>query len=126
MARDNLTPHTSRIEAHREDVRFRILRALEEDATHTQRSLSKELGVSLGAVNFLLNALIEKGHVKARNFRESPNKVRYIYVLTPQGLTAKARLATAFLKRKQAEYDALKQEIETLREELGGGEEWSS
>lgn len=124
--RDDLTSHAARIEAQREDVRFRILRALEDDPSHSQRSLSRDLGVSLGAVNFLLNALIEKGHVKARNFREAPNKVRYIYVLTPQGIAAKARLARGFLQRKQAEYEALKQEIAALKEELGGDEEWTS
>lgn len=103
-----------KIEEQRDDVRFRILQALHEDPTHSQRSLSRELGVGLGSVNFLLNALIEKGHVKVRNFRASPHKARYAYVLTPKGVAAKARLTMGFLQRKRAEFEALRQEIEAL------------
>lgn len=107
-------------ERRRQDARYRILRCLAEDPTHSQRSLARELGISLGAVNFLLNALIEKGHVKARNFQDAPNKLRYAYVLTPNGAAAKARLTAGFLRRKRAEYEALKREIEALESELGG------
>ena len=111
---DTAASRALRIEAHRDDVRFRILHALYENPTHSQRSLSRELGVGLGSVNFLLNALVDKGHVKVRNFRASTNKVGYAYVLTPQGIAAKARLTVGFLQRKRAEFEALRQEIEAL------------
>lgn len=101
-------------------MRFRILQTLHEDPTHSQRSLSRELGVGLGSVNFLLNALIDKGHIKVRNFRASQHKVRYAYVLSRKGIAAKARLTMGFLQRKRAEFEALREEIEAL--EAAGGE----
>ena len=113
------TSHRQRIEAERDNVRYRILRTLQQDPTHSQRSLSRELGVGLGSVNFLLNALIDKGHVKVRNFSTSAHKARYAYVLTPKGVAAKARLTRAFLQRKRAEFDALRQEIEALEAAVG-------
>ena len=106
----------------RDELRLRVLRALEANPELTQRQLAAELGVSLGGVNYALKALMERGFVKADNFRKSGNKVAYLYVLTPRGVAEKASLATAFLGRKLAEYEALKQEIEALRAEvdLGG------
>jgi EPS-associated MarR family transcriptional regulator len=101
-----------------EDVNFRLLRALENRPDLSQRQIAEELGVSVGAVNYCLRALIEKGLVKVRNFRSSDHKLRYAYILTPHGLAEKARLTTSFLKRKLAEYEALKAEIETLRASL--------
>lgn len=102
----------------REDTRFRVLRLLQERPDLTQREMAQELGVALGSVNFVLNALIEKGLVKARNFRNARNKLRYAYVLTPKGASEKAALATAFLGRKLAEYEALKAEIAALEKEV--------
>ena len=75
--------------------------------------------MSLGGVNYALKALVERGFVKASNFRKSDNKVAYLYVLTPQGVAEKASLATAFLGLKLEEYEALKQEIEALKGEVG-------
>lgn len=100
-----------------DDVRFRVLRVLEGNPDLSQRQIAGELGVSVGSVNYCLNALIEKGQIKVRNFRSSDNKLRYAYILTPRGVAEKARLTGAFLKRKMAEYEALKAEIEAL----GGG-----
>lgn len=116
---DTAASRTLRIEENCDDVRLRILHALHENPSHSQRSLSRELGVGLGSVNFLLNALIDKGHVKVRNFRASSNKVGYAYVLTPLGIAAKARLTVGFLQRKRAEFDALRQEIEALEATVG-------
>lgn len=113
------TPRNLRVEAQRDDVRVRILLALEENPTHSQRSLSRDLGVGLGSVNFLLNALIDKGHVKVRNFRSAPHKARYAYVLTPKGIAEKAQLTLGFLQRKRAEFDALRREIEALEAAVG-------
>lgn len=106
-----------------EDVRFRLMRLLEQYPEKSQRDIARELGVSLGAVNYMLRALIEKGEVKIRNFRASENKMGYAYVLTPRGLEARARLTLGFLRRKRAEYEALRAEIEALEADLGAGSE---
>ena len=103
----------------RDEIRFRVLRALEANPQLSQRQLAAELDVSLGGVNYALKALVERGFVKAGNFRKSGNKVAYLYVLTPQGVAEKASLATAFLGRKLEEYEVLKQEIEALKGEVG-------
>ena len=106
----------------RDELRLKVLRALETNPELSQRQLAAELGVSLGGVNYALKALMERGFVKADNFRKSGNKVAYLYVLTPRGAAEKASLATAFLGRKLAEYEALKQEIEALKGEVGSGD----
>lgn len=102
-----------------EDDRFRLMRCLEARPDISQRALSRELGMSLGRVNYCLAALSEKGLVKIRNFRASDRKMRYAYVLTPQGIAEKARLTRGFLARKLVEYEALQAEIEAVRAELG-------
>jgi EPS-associated MarR family transcriptional regulator len=105
----------------RDELRLKVLRALEANPEMSQRQLAAELGVSLGGVNYALKALIERGFVKADNFRKSGSKVAYLYMLTPKGITEKTSLATAFLGRKLAEYEVLKQEIEALKGEVGSG-----
>ena len=102
------------VKAVPDDVRFRVLRVLQDEPDLSQREISVRLGVSLGAVNYCLRALTEKGQVKVRNFRSSDNKLRYAYILTPNGIAEKARLTGAFLARKIAEYEALRAEIEAL------------
>ena len=102
----------------RDELRLRVLRALEANPELSQRQLAAELGVSLGGVNYALKALMERGFVKADNFRKSGTKVAYLYVLTPRGAAEKASLATAFLGRKLEEYELLKQEIEALKGEV--------
>ena len=106
----------------RDELRLRVLLALEANPELSQRQLAAELGVSLGGVNFALKALIERGFVKADNFRKSGSKVAYLYVLTPRGVAEKASLATAFLGRKLEEYEVLRQEIEALKGEVGSGD----
>ncbi len=101
-----------------EDIRFRLLRLLEAEPNLSQRQIAAELGLSLGRANYLLRALIEKGQVKASNFRISRNKLAYAYLLTPSGLEEKARLASGFLQRKLAEHAALQAEIQTLQREM--------
>jgi len=91
-----------------------VLRLLEENPQITQREISAAIGTSLGGVNYCLRALAEKGMVKVQNFRSSNNKLGYLYLLTPAGALEKARLTDAFLKRKMAEYEALREEIESL------------
>ena len=105
-----------------DDVRFRVLRVLQDELDLSQREIAVRLGVSLGAVNYCLRALTEKGQVKVGNFRSSDNKLRYAYILTPGGIAEKARLTGAFLARKIAEYEALRAEIEALSgDSLGSG-----
>ena len=106
----------------RDELRLKVLRALEANPELSQRQLAAELGVSLGGVNYALKALMERGFVKADNFRKSGNKVAYLYVLTPRGVAEKASLATAFLGRKLEEYEVLRQEIEALKGEVGSSD----
>ena len=103
-----------------EDTHFRVLSLLEQNPDMSQRDLAKALGVSLGGINYSLKALIERGMVKAQNFKKSETKLAYAYVLTPQGLAEKTKLTTHFLKRKMEEYEALKAEIDSLQYELNG------
>ena len=99
------------------EARFQILRLLHENPELTQRELGERVGVSLGAVNYCLKALIERGLVKASNFTKSTNKLGYAYVLTPAGIAEKTLLTGRFLARKKAEYDALRAEIDALSRE---------
>jgi EPS-associated MarR family transcriptional regulator len=99
-----------------DEYRYKILKILEANPEISQRDLAKKLNISLGRVNFCLKALIEKGLLKASNFRNSQNKLAYMYLLTPSGLVAKASLTRQFLQRQLAEYEALRAEIESLQE----------
>ena len=101
-----------------QEIHLKVLRHLEENPDVTQRELAEELGVSLGKTNYCLKALIEQGFIKARNFKNSDNKRAYLYVLTPSGLEAKAKISIHFLKRKVAEYKALRVEIDQLQREI--------
>ena len=98
-----------------EDTHYQVLKILEQNPQISQRELAKELGVSLGKVNYCLKALVDKGLVKAGNFKNSSNKWAYFYVLTPRGMEAKARISVQFLQRKLEEYEALRAEIEELK-----------
>lgn len=100
-----------------DEDRYRILSRLAQDPNASQRTLAQELGLSLGKVNYCLKALIEKGLLKANNFRTSDNKRAYMYYLTPKGLEEKSKVTIRFLGRKLADYEALTQEIERLRTE---------
>lgn len=98
---------------------YGLLKTLEDNPSLSQRDLAKRLGVSLGKVNFCLNALIEKGCLKVNNFRNSDNKLAYAYLLTPQGVEQKARMTVEFLQIKMREYERLRAEIEELKREAG-------
>lgn len=100
-----------------ESTRYRLLKLLEDNPTLSQRQLARELGISLGKVNFCLAALIEKGLLKANNFRNSQNKLAYMYLLTPAGVEEKSRITLQYLKCKMHEYESLRSEIEELRRE---------
>ncbi len=102
----------------REDVRFRVLRLLQDHPEYSQRQVAEALGVSLGAVNYCLNALAQRGLVKIRRFSNSSNKLGYAYILTPAGVAEKAALVGAFLQRKRAEFAIIQAEIESMQAEL--------
>lgn len=99
---------------------LRLLRELSKDNMLSQRDLSKKLGLSLGKVNYILNALLDKGLVKVKRFKNSRNKLAYMYILTPRGIIKKMELTHDFLKRKMDEYDTLKEEIEELKKDIKG------
>ena len=98
-----------------QDIRLDLLRKLESNPQFTQRELAKEMGVSLGKVNYCMKKLTEKGLVKLTNFTHNPNKMGYAYLLTPQGIDEKSRLTFSFLKKKVIEYEKLKKEINALK-----------
>ena len=100
------------------EIHLKVLRKLEANPQITQRELATELGVSVGKINYCVKALVERGLVKARNFKNSNNKSAYLYVLTPKGIEEKTRISIRFLQRKIAEYESLKQEIAQLQSEL--------
>ena len=102
------------------EMRFKVLHALQQQPDMNQRQLAELLGVSLGKTNYLLRALVEKGLLKARNFRNSQNKLAYAYLHTPSGIAQKAELTRGYLERKTAEFEALKGEIERLKADLDG------
>ena len=91
---------------------FQVLRKIENKPKSSQRELAKELGFSLGKLNYCIKALQQKGLVKIENFKKNPNKLNYFYALTPEGITAKTKLTINFMKKKMAEYDELKSEME--------------
>lgn len=101
-----------------QDAHFRVLRLIEARPEISQRQLAAELGVSLGRVNYVLRALVDKGLVKMRQFSNVQDKRRHAYVLTPKGVARKASITRGFLARKIAEHEALKAEIESLQREL--------
>lgn len=105
-----------------EDTHFRLLRLLETRSELSQRDLARELGASVGKINYCLNALIDKGLIKARNFKNNRNKLGYLYVLTPRGIDSKATITLQFLQRKMAEYETLKVEIALLERELAAAQ----
>ena len=101
-----------------DEYRYKIMKQIEANPSISQRELARELGISLGKVNFCLKALIDVGMVKAGNFKNNKQKTQYLYLLTPSGIEEKAHVTARFLKRKMEEYDTLKAEIEHLQEDL--------
>jgi len=98
---------------------LKVLREIDTNPRLTQRELSSRLGLSLGKINFLLKSMIERGLVKAENFKNSQNKSAYLYLLTPTGIETKTKTTYRFLKRKIAEYEKLETEIKELKKEVG-------
>lgn len=100
-------------------LRHKLLRILEENPEVNQREISEILGISLGKVNYCLKALMDKGWIKAKNFKNSKNKLAYAYFLTPMGIEEKAIITVRYLKVKMQEYEQIRKEIEELKKEVG-------
>jgi|TARA_B110000037_G_C16870451_1_gene403819 EPS-associated MarR family transcriptional regulator len=94
---------------------FEVLRKIQDKPVTNQRELATELGFSLGKINYCLKALHSKGLVKINNFKKNPDKINYLYILTPKGITAKTQLTIMFMKKKMQEYDQLKKELKKLK-----------
>ena len=97
---------------------IQILRNISQNPCISQREIASKNEISLGKVNYVIKSLVEKGHVKIHNFKKSKNKKRYMYLLTPKGMTEKARLTAEFLRRKMEEYEKLQKELRELKQEL--------
>ena len=102
---------------NKDEIHFDLLRRLESNPNYTQRELSKELGISLGKVNYCIKKLTEKGLIKLINFSRNPNKAGYAYLLTPKGIEEKGALTISFLRLKMEEYELLKEEINKLTQD---------
>lgn len=101
-----------------DELQHKLFKVIAQNPNINQRELSRNLGISLGKANYCLKALIEKGWVKAQNFKNNKNKLSYAYLLTPSGIEQKASVTIRYLKRKMAEYDQLKTAVEELKKEI--------
>jgi EPS-associated MarR family transcriptional regulator len=101
-----------------DEVRYRLLRLLEANPGMSQRDVARELGISLGKVNYCLKLLVEKGWIKASNFKNSRNKIAYMYLMTPRGIEEKTGVTLRFLQRKMREYEELRADIKRIRQEV--------
>ena len=97
---------------------LKLLKELSKDNKLSQRELSRKLGVSLGSVNYVLSNLVDAGYIRAKRFKNSKNKIAYMYILTPAGIKSKIQLSRDFLKRKLDEYEMLRTEIEELKKDI--------
>ena len=109
----------SRRKENQEDVRFRVIRLINETPKISTRQIAKKVGISNGAAFYMITALIDKGFVKLENFLSNPRKGQYAYLLTPKGIREKSLLTYCFLERKRQEFKNLQAEIKTLEEEAG-------
>ena len=97
---------------------FAVLRKIKNKPKSTQRELAKDLGFSLGKLNYCLNELKKKGLIKFNNFKNNKNKMNYMYILTPKGVAQKTKLLISFMHRKMREYDEFKKELDTLQKKI--------
>ncbi|MFC1815074.1 MarR family EPS-associated transcriptional regulator [Thermodesulfobacteriota bacterium] len=102
---------------YEQEIRYRLLKVLSNDANFTQREMARTMGISLGKVNYCLAELAKKGFIEINRFKDSKNKFQYLYILTPRGLEEKAGLTVRFLKRKVSEYNDIKRQIRDLARE---------
>ena len=109
----------SRRKEHQEDAKMRVFQIINENPQITTRKIAQQVGISNGSAYYLLTSLIDMGFVKLSNFKESSQKIKYSYLLTPKGIREKSLVSTRFLVRKKQEFEALKEEIDTLEKTIG-------
>jgi EPS-associated MarR family transcriptional regulator len=100
-------------------IEYKVIKELEQNPAHTQRSLARKLDISLGKANYVIAGLIEKGIIKAKRLKNEPDKIRWKYILTPKGMKEKVIITRNYLNKRLREFDAIQKEIEELREEVG-------
>jgi EPS-associated MarR family transcriptional regulator len=99
-------------------IEYKLIKEIEKNPYHTQRTLAQSLGISLGKANYLLGGLIDKGIVKVRKLKNDPDKIRWKYILTPKGLSEKLAITRSYLQKRTGEFEALQREIEELKVEV--------
>jgi EPS-associated MarR family transcriptional regulator len=104
-------------------IEYRILKELQDNPAHTQRSLADRLDVSLGKINYVLSGLANKGLIKARKLKNKPGQIRWQYILTPQGISEKIRITRSYLRRRVWEFETICRELEVLEKEVGDSPE---
>ena len=109
----------SRRKEHQEDVKFRVFQIINENPQMTNREIAQKVGISNGSAYYLLTSLIDMGYVKLSNFKDSSQKIKYSYLLTPKGIREKSMVTSKFLVRKKREFEALREEINSLEESFG-------
>jgi len=109
----------SRRKEHHEDARVRVLNMINENPQMTTREIAQKIGISNGSAYYLLTSLIDKGFVKLLNFSQNKQKLRYSYLLTPKGIREKSLITSIFLDRKKQEFEALREEINSLEKIVG-------
>lgn len=95
---------------------YKVIKEIESNPSHTQRSLAKKLNVSLGKINFIISGLVEKGIVKAKKIKNHPGKIRWQYILTPKGIKEKIKITKEYLYKRTIKFENLKKELEELKE----------
>ena len=109
----------SRRKEHQEDAKFRVLQIINENPQLTTREIAQKVGISNGSAYYLLTSLIDMGFIKLSNFKNSSQKIKYSYLLTPKGIREKSLITNKFLARKKIEFEALRDEINSLEEAVG-------
>ena len=109
----------SRRKEHQEDAKFRVFQIINENPQMTTREIAQKVGISNGSTYYLLTSLIDMGFIKLSNFKDSSQKIKYSYLLTPKGIREKSLVTSKFLVRKKQEYELLKKEITKLERDLG-------
>ena len=109
----------SRRKEYQEDAKLRLFQIINENPQMTTREIARKVGISNGSAYYLLTSLIDMGFIKLSNFKDSSQKIRYSYLLTPKGIREKSLVTSKFLERKKQEYKLLKKEIAELEQDLG-------
>ena len=109
----------SRRKEHQEDAKFRVFQVINENPQMTTREIAQKVGISNGSTYYLLTSLIDMGFIKLSNFKDSSQKTKYSYLLTPKGIREKSLITNKFLIRKKIEFEALKEEINSIEEAIG-------